>query len=52
LNIDINLIGEREMTRTFNHALAAFAALALTYAMFAQAAAVPAGPAIIAGELA
>lgn len=40
------------MTRSFNHALAAFAALALTYATIASTVSVPADHSIVVGEIA
>ena len=40
------------MSNTINQAFAAFAALALTYAMFAQAAVIPADSTIVVSTLA
>ncbi len=40
------------MTRTINHALAAFAALALTYASIASTISVPADRSIVVSEIA
>jgi hypothetical protein len=41
LNVDINHIGVREMTRPLTHAFAAVIAIAISFALLAPAAIVP-----------